>query len=287
VAAAQQDPDAGQRLVDIWRSLSIGKVFEVSFGDLFRVPWHLLGLAAPPDLLPATAPGAPERLAGLFDAQWLEEIVVRQIDWVRLRRNIDEGDLHALAVAATEIATGRSVVFTDTHRATLSPGRATRSLSRVRPRSSLSMPWRPPPFLFSSRRACRSRLLLRRGLRLNTPLAPALRLGADRLLVIGLRHPRTAAEEDRMAHRREVHYSSPTYLVGKALNALLLDRVDYDVERLRLMNAILEAGIEEYGQTFRIESTADHAPPPHAVSHRAATSCCAHRRTWAPWPPTA
>jgi hypothetical protein len=75
-------------------------------------------------------------------------------------------------------------------------------------------------------------------------------LGADRVLVIGLRYPRTPEEEDRLARRRETNFSSPTYLVGKALNALLLDRIEYDVDRLRLFNAILASGVQTYGREF-------------------------------------
>jgi NTE family protein len=88
------------------------------------------------------------------------------------------------------------------------------------------------------------------GLRLNTPLAPALRLGADRVLVIGLRHGRSSEDEDRLARRREANYTSPTYMLGKALNALLLDRIEYDIDRMRLFNAILEGGVKAYGPSF-------------------------------------
>jgi NTE family protein len=88
------------------------------------------------------------------------------------------------------------------------------------------------------------------GLRLNTPLAPALRLGADRVLVIGLRYPRSSEEEDRIARRRAAGSTTPTYLIGKALNALLLDRIEHDVDRLRLFNAILESGVRNYGTDF-------------------------------------
>jgi NTE family protein len=88
------------------------------------------------------------------------------------------------------------------------------------------------------------------GLRLNTPLAPALRLGADRLLIVGLRHTPTPEEEAALAAHREANYSSLAYLAGKVLNALLLDHVDYDVDRLRLVNAILDTGARAYGPDF-------------------------------------
>jgi NTE family protein len=57
-------------------------------------------------------------------------------------------------------------------------------------------------------------------------------------------------ELETMRRRREANVMSPTYLAGKALNALLLDRVETDLERLRLFNAILHRGIEEYGASF-------------------------------------
>jgi hypothetical protein len=93
------------------------------------------------------------------------------------------------------------------------------------------------------------------GLRLNTPLAPALRLGADRLLIIGLRHPPTPEEEAALSPHRESNYTSLAYLGGKVLNALLLDHVDYDVDRLRLVNAILDTGVRAYGLCGRLTPT--------------------------------
>lgn len=68
--------------------------------------------------------------------------------------------------------------------------------------------------------------------------------------MIGLRYPRPVEEEDRLARSREVNYSAPTYLIGKALNALLLDRIEYDVDRMRLFNEMLEVGERIYGADF-------------------------------------
>ncbi len=250
VAASQNDTDAGQRLAAIWRSFSLNRVFAVGPADILRVPWQLLGLAGSPGILPATN-GIPQRMRGLFDTSWLESIVLNQVAWRQLRANIESGTLQALAIAATEIATGRSVVFVDNQHKTV-PQWARDPFVIARPAQigpAHALASAAIPLIFPAIRIGRT-YYCDGGLRLNTPLAPALRLGADRVLVIGLRHPRTAEEEDRIAHHREPRYTSPTYLVGKALNALLLDRIEYDVDRLRLFNAILESGMHTYGSDF-------------------------------------
>ncbi len=250
VAASQDDADAGQRLAAIWRSLSLTQVFAVSPVDVFRVPWKLLGLGGSSGTLPA-GNGIPERVRGLFDTSWLESIVQSQIAWRQLRTNIENGTLQALAIAATEIATGRSVVFVDNQRQTVpqwarDPFVIARQ-AQIGPAHALASA--AIPLIFPAIRVGRT-YYCDGGLRLNTPLSPALRLGADRVLVIGLRHPRTAEEEDRIARHREPRYTSPTFLVGKALNALLLDRIEYDVDRLHLFNAILDSGACTYGPDF-------------------------------------
>jgi NTE family protein len=97
------------------------------------------------------------------------------------------------------------------------------------------------------------------GLRLNTPLAPALRLGADRVLVIALRQDPRETHEATMIKQRVEDYANPIFLFGKVLNALLLDPVDADLARMRLMNEILEDGEKAYGAEFldRINTVTD------------------------------
>jgi NTE family protein len=250
VAAWQQEPEAFARLLDLWASLSLDRVFSVAPLDLVRVPWQLLGFSVNRTPLPATRE-LPQRLPGLFDTSWLESIVLENIAWKSIHDNIDAGHLQALALAATEIVTGRSVVFADTHAGTIpqwphDPFVVARP-TRVGPPHALASA--AIPLIFPAVRIEHA-YYCDGGLRLNTPLAPALRLGAEKVLVVGLRHPRTPDEQDRLARRREANFNRPTYLVGKALNALLLDRVEYDIERLRLFNRILESGCRAYGNDF-------------------------------------
>jgi NTE family protein len=85
-------------------------------------------------------------------------------------------------------------------------------------------------------------------LRQNVPLSPARRLGADALIIVSPNHSSNVSPA--LALDRERSLAGPAFLLGKTLNALLLDRLDGDVDRLNRINLILEAGIREYGPGF-------------------------------------
>jgi len=249
LAATQGEPGAAARLLNIWESLSFESIFEVGVTDVVRVPWRLLGAGAVVPLPASTR--LPERLPGLFDTSRLESLVLDRVAWPNIQKNLESGSISALALVATEIATGRSVVFVDNASGELpewtrDPYIVPR-LARIDARHALASA--AIPLVFPAVRIDRT-YYCDGGLRLNTPLVPALRLGAEKVLIIGLRYRPSPEDEDRLARRREANFMSITYLAGKALNALLLDRIETDVERLRLFNAILESGSEIYGPEF-------------------------------------
>jgi len=88
------------------------------------------------------------------------------------------------------------------------------------------------------------------GLRLNTPLAPAIRLGADRVLVVALRQDIGTAHQIATDTSHIEDYASPMFLFGKMLNALLLDHLDTDLARMDVMNEMLTNGIAAFGPDF-------------------------------------
>jgi len=251
VAATTGQPHPGRRLLDVWRSLQVAGVYQVGLGDVFGIPLRLLGLRG--QRKAASEPAIPERLTGLLDTLPLERLVRETIPWADLRRNIDAGVVDTVAVAATEISSGKSVVWIDNREHTVrrwahDPFVVARPAA-LAPKHALASA--AIPFLFPAPRIDDA-YYCDGGLRLNTPLAPALRLGADRLLIIGLRHVPTPEEEGALAAHRESNYGALSYLAGKVLNALLLDHVDYDVDRLRLVNAILDTGTQAYGPEFLV-----------------------------------
>jgi NTE family protein len=79
-------------------------------------------------------------------------------------------------------------------------------------------------------------------------MSPAIRLGADRLLLVSLKHVKK--EPKIVEKRREEAYPKPLFLAGKALNALLLDHTEYDLMRMQRINMILEAGNASFGSRF-------------------------------------
>jgi NTE family protein len=60
----------------------------------------------------------------------------------------------------------------------------------------------------------------------------------------------------------EEAFPGPLFLLGKTLNALLLDRLDSDIDRLRRINKILEAGCLRYGAHFLKEINDAMGIPP-------------------------
>jgi NTE family protein len=71
------------------------------------------------------------------------------------------------------------------------------------------------------------------------------------MIVVAPRYQPPSAESSLPVRgTAEEEYPSPLLFLGKTLNALLLDRVDADIDRLRRITAVLDAGTAVYGPTF-------------------------------------
>jgi NTE family protein len=256
-ATAHEGPERGARLVELWKSMRLDQMLPMSARDLLKIPRAILGMRRTAEALRRGR--APERLFGLLNTEPLESFVVRAVPWKHIRSNVRAGRVEAVCIAATQIVTGRVTIFIENRerevsRWTRDPTIEARP-SRLTPLHALASA--SIPILFPAVRIG-STYYADGGLRLNTPLAPALRMGADRVLVIGLRQEPHQAHEAALAEQRIENYANPVFLFGKVLNALLLDPIDTDLARMRLMNEILEGGEKAYGPEFlaRINSVA-------------------------------
>lgn len=250
LAATSHTPEAqGQSLVNIWQNLKIDKVYQLGMRELFNLPRFLLGSRGRGELDDLVGPG---RLGGLFNTSPMEHLVRQEIHWPRVRKNLEEGFFKALAINATHIRTGRTHVFVEQEGGGLPPWSTDPQIEaravEIGPNHALAsaaIPWIFPAVSINGD------IYTDGSVKLNTPISPALRLGADRLFVVGLKTEDIASWHTHKPENQRIDtFPSAAYLLGKILNALLVDKTEYDLKRLRRYNALLQEGQKEFGDKF-------------------------------------
>lgn len=236
LAAHLLDPVLGlRRLVDLWTELEITRVLGFGLRQVVSLPRIALG------------GGAEGR--GLFDVRPMASLVQREISWRAVARSLRKRHLHALSVSTTEVSTGRTVVFIQTAPDVEVPPPPPRTYFRsdhIGPEHALASA--AIPLLFPAVRID-DELYLDGGLRQNTPIAPALRLGATHVFVTGSsREVKGNAAVEGVEN--EVAPPGAAFLLGKVLNAFLLDHVDVDLELLSRINNVIVDGTNAYGEGF-------------------------------------
>jgi len=240
LAAWADEPEGrADRLVRAWSELDLGDVLRPDFREIVAMVSGLAGHA--PTRMPHEG-----RRGGILDGAPLEALLQRAIPFERIDGHLRSGRLHALSVSATHVKSGRTIVFIQRAEAGLPRWRVDQTIvpRLTRLRESHALASAAIPFLFPAVRID-GEFFCDGGLRQNVPLSPARRLGADGLIVVNPRHIRTEDSDGTIEP-----YPGPVFLLGKALNAILLDRIDSDIERLDRINAILDAGTQRYGGEF-------------------------------------
>ncbi len=172
----------------------------------------------------------------LLNAKPLQALVKDHLSFDDLHANVEAGIVRAALVAAFDVGSLRTTIFSECNpdvqvRATRDPSR-TEWHGRLRPEHILASS--AMPFVFPVQRI-EDNFYCDGGVRFNTPVSPAIRAGAERLVVISLQY-------DRDHH--EVHLKEkPTLpmLAGRLLSALLDDPFEYDLDVLERFNEIIEA----------------------------------------------
>jgi NTE family protein len=174
----------------------------------------------------------------LLDPAPLRRLLEGEIPVGRMRRHLRSGRLRAVAVSATNYHTGAGVTFYEGAPDIQPWSRSTRIGVRARITVDHVMASAAIPIFFPPIRidgtfygdGC---------VRMNHPISPAIHLGASKLLAISVRHIRPAGE----TAQRQVHEKTDTLpiseIAGVLLNAVFLDSVDSDVERLQRINKTL------------------------------------------------
>lgn len=234
--------DRARALRATWEGMRLDHVLRLRSTDLLTVPLRALGVDF---LMRGRRESRPEVIGGLVDIEPLERLVEERIPWKGLRANLAAGRPRALCVACTDIHTGLVTVFIDGTPVDTSAWESD-SYAQAIPveitprhvRASAAIPFLFPAVLVGDS------YYVDGGLRVNTPLSPALRLGADKVLVVGLKVAPAAEQRHEISNETITH---PAFLLGKMLNVLILDQLEHELRRMETINTLLEAADDAMG----------------------------------------
>jgi NTE family protein len=170
---------------------------------------------------------------GLLDPEPLRRFLSRRLPVAGVRRNIESGRLRAVALTTTGYGDGATVTFVQGAPGVPVWSRARRyavptllTVDHVLASSAI-------PLIFPAVR-------LERGyfgdgsVRQTAPLAPAIHLGAERIVAISVR---SAVPPQPPAN--PIEYPPSAQVFGLVLHSIFLDALDTDAERLERLNAVL------------------------------------------------
>ena len=239
LAAGAQDFAASTAgLYQFWDQLKIDQVVNVTTTSM-----AMLGARWIKDLTFGGFLGG-KKATHILDTTPLRDFLKRRIDFQALDQNLRSGTLLGCSITATNYRTGTAISFYDGNpgiepwvRSSRLGQRTLLSLEHVLASASVPILFQPVPIgdsFFGD--GC---------IRLATPLSPAIHLGSDRILAIGVRYPRPGditLDINQTAVMKDISIAD---IAGVMLNAAFLDSIDSDVERMLRINQTISLLSEE------------------------------------------
>lgn len=174
---------------------------------------------------------------GLLDLRPLQEFLAEGIDFEGVATNLERGWLRAVALTATSYSTGQSVTFFQGAADIRGWERAHRIAVRTRLSVDHVMASSAIPILFPAVRIGDS-FFGDGSVRQTMPLAPAIHLGARRILAISMRE-----RWPRFQTPANAEYPSAAEVMTLLFNSIFMDQLDLDGERLERINRLLELAL--------------------------------------------
>jgi len=230
-----QFPAVTHALADLWASLKPSDVFRCDLASQAHnsITWIL-------DLSFGGFLGGGNARS-LLDGRPLKHFLSRHLDCDRIQGNIKRGDLYAVAISATNFNSGKSYLFIQGAKGHPMWQRVRRVTVATKITIDHICASAAIPLIFEP-----VQLKIPRGsaffgdgcARLQQPLSPVIRLGAEKIFAIGVRcenqQPLDASELERSPSLAQV--------MGVLLNVIFLDHLATDLEHLERLNHLLENG---------------------------------------------
>jgi NTE family protein len=220
-----------QYLIDLWKRIKPEDVFDISHYTMSRIGTRWMKGTIFRD----TSPGDPYN--GILNTDPLRKLLLREVDFKELHNLIEEKFISAVALTATNYYSGSSVVFFDGEKNIPEWSKSDRFSIRTELNADHVMGSSAIPLFFPPVKIGHS--YYGDGcIRQVTPLSPAIHLGATKLITIGIRSRRT----QEVIKELSLKANPPPQISqvgGVIMNAIFLDSLDADVERLEKMNIMV------------------------------------------------
>lgn len=233
--------DAVAQLVSVWENFHAEQVYRSDLLGVMRTGARWLSLLSLGWIVRRSLRARPR---SLLDNAPLRELLGRLIDFSRIDLALERGHLRALAVGASSYSSGRHVTFYQS----LSDNAFPSKLQRVSVRAKIGVPHllasSAIPFMFpavpldlSESSTGGVEYFGDGSMRQLSPTSPAIHLGAERIMVIGVAQ---TGNPGVLPNFDAAMYPSVAQVAGHALSTIFLDALASDVERLEKMNQIAE-----------------------------------------------
>ncbi|BEP93117.1 patatin-like phospholipase family protein [Acidovorax sp. sif1233] len=228
---------AVRRIARVWRQFHASQVYGADSLSVMRSGARWLTLLS---MGWALARWRRMRPRSLLDNSPLEKLLVKMVPLVRLPRLIRKGHLTALAVTASSYSSGEHVTFFESNAPVQPWVRSQRKAARDRITHEHLLASSAIPFIFPAKGITiddHTEYFGDGSMRQSAPIAPAIHLGAERILVIGagrMHEPRGDA-----AANPTPSYPTLAQIAGHALSNIFLDALAVDVERVQRVNQTL------------------------------------------------
>ena len=226
---------ATAELERVWANFRCHDVYRTDHLTMLKSSMHWLSSI----VLGGWLVGTPK---SLLDNSPLRAVLSRNIRFPRIQDAIESGCLEAIAVTAAGYGSARSTSFFEASPKHTSWARTRRvgvegDLHLDHLMASIAVPMIFPPVLIGGEYFGDG------AMRQATPLSPAIHLGADRILVIGVRD-----ETADVAPGVDKPQASPSFaqIAGYMLDTLFMDGLYSDLERMTRINQLLDSVAPEH-----------------------------------------
>jgi NTE family protein len=176
----------------------------------------------------------PPALRGLMDMEPLRRFLLRSMDFGGIQRNVVARRLRAVALSATCYNTGQTVTFVEGDESAQLWSRHMRLALRERITADHLLASAAIPIVFPAIKLGNA-FYGDGSVRQTAPLAPAIHLGARKILAVAMR----SGAEDGARPILNEEYPVAAEIFGMLLHSVFLDTLEADRERLQTINELL------------------------------------------------